>query len=634
MNLKDLKDLGLSLSRVSKTFLMMVSDYVFILFSAIIILILNSENILELDLNYLFKLILGPLLCIFILLLLGAYRSLVRFINFSNIVELARSLIILSILDGVICISFFDSLFYGSATPLKDFALNWFLVLLLLTGMRLIANSFFSEQISSSRVLIYGAGSAGIQLASALRISSEMHPVAFIDSDQTLHNSVVGGLKVLSPEKLDKVIKNKGIDEILIAIPSLRRQRIKEILKKLENYSIKTRVLPGVAELAQGKVSVSELKEIQVEDLLGREKVQPDQSLLDKNIKDKVVLITGAGGSIGSEIARQVCLNGPSQLILLDSSEFALYSIDEELKTSFEDINIKSAIGNVTDKKRVKSICTSFKVDTIYHTAAYKHVPLVEKSPFEGVSNNVFGTLNTVISAIESKVDSFTLISTDKAVRPTNIMGATKRFSELVIQSIANNELLRGSTETTIVRFGNVLGSSGSAVPLFNQQIKNGGPVTVTDPEVIRYFMTIPEASELVIQAGAMGGRGEIFVLDMGEPVKILDLARRMIKLSGMEIRDEENPDGDIEIVFTGLRPGEKLYEELLIEGNVSDTNHSQILKAEEDYFVWEDMEGFINELKKIEENNDLEGLIKLFMKIVSGYKPNEEIQDVIFQNK
>ena len=434
----------------------------------------------------------------------------------------------------------------------------------------------------------------------------------------------------MPPEKLRKLVQRNKVDEVLIAMPSVSKHSLRSLLKEIEEYSIKVRILPGLAELAQGKVLVSELKEVDVGDLLGRYEVEANQELLDRNIKDKTVLITGAGGSIGSEIARQVARNEPKNTIILDANEFALYEVKNELESILSNDSLQSIIASVTNKKRITEICKVFTVDTIYHSAAYKHVPLVEENPFEGVFNNIIGTKNCLEAAIDSGVETFVLISTDKAVRPTNIMGATKRFAEMILQSYSDDNNLNNTTKMTMVRFGNVLGSSGSAIPLFQRQIEEGGPVTVTDPEVTRYFMSIPEAAELVIQAGAMGEGGDVFVLDMGESVRILDLAKRLITLSGFEVKDEAHPNGDIEIIFTGLRPGEKLYEELLIGDNVSVTDHKQILRAEEEFITKEEIERFIDELGEAEKSNDVHALKEILQQAIQGYKSEQDVVDVL----
>ena len=499
--------------------------------------------------------------------------------------------------------------------------------------MRLAAHFYLSDRVSEKRVVIYGAGSAGIQLASALKVSKEMQPIAFIDSSPPLQESYLGGIKVLHPAKLERLASRGKVDEVLIAMPSASKSTLSSLLKEIENDSVKVRILPGLAELAEGKVLVSELKEVDVSNLLGRLEVEANQDLINRNIAQKVVLITGAGGSIGSEISRQVARKA-SKVILLDSNEYALYLIKKEIENLLPEAGLHAVLGSVTNKKRITEVCKTFAVDTVYHAAAYKHVPLVEENPFEGVFNNIIGTQACVQAAIDAQVETFVLISTDKAVRPTNIMGATKRFAEMILQSLSDKDDTRNKTRITMVRFGNVIGSSGSAIPLFQQQIKEGGPVTVTHPEVIRYFMSIPEAAELVIQAGALGKGGDVFVLDMGEPIKIYDLAKRLISLSGMELKDEDNPEGDIEIIFTGLRPGEKLYEELLIGDRVSTTEHKRILRAEEDFLVAEEIEQYINLLQEAEKKGDVKALKEVLRKVVSGFTPENEIVDVISLQK
>jgi FlaA1/EpsC-like NDP-sugar epimerase len=436
------------------------------------------------------------------------------------------------------------------------------------------------------RVLIYGAGSAGRQLAAALANSEEMQVVAFIDDDPTLQGSVLNGKQIYGPHDLSQRIDDLEIADLLLAIPSASRQRRNEIISSLASSHVSVRTLPGVADLAHGKVTVNDLRELDIEDLLGRDAVAPNQLLLAKNIADKTVLVTGAGGSIGSELCRQILSLRPKALVLVEQGEYNLYAIEQELlarrtASGLDKICITPMLASVQDEKRIDQILTEWKPDTIYHAAAYKHVPLVEHNPAEGVRNNVFGTLNVAQLAERHGVSDFVLISTDKAVRPTNVMGATKRLAEMVLQAMAAEG---GATRFSMVRFGNVLGSSGSVVPLFRKQIREGGPVTVTHAEITRYFMTIPEAAQLVIQAGAMAKGGEVFVLDMGEPVRIIDLARRMIELSGLSVRDETNPEGDIEINVTGLRPGEKLYEELLIGDNPQPTAHSLIMKAHDGF--------------------------------------------------
>tara|TARA_B100000686_G_scaffold81976_1_gene88493 strand:- start:21208 stop:22869 length:1662 start_codon:yes stop_codon:yes gene_type:complete len=530
--------------------------------------------------------------------------------------------------------AFFTTFLVNNFLPISFHFVHALLVLLLVASSRMIGIWIFTDSFSASNVIIYGAGSAGIQLATALRYSREMTPIAFVDEDKSLQGNYLNGLSVFSPSRLERLISKKKVNEVLIAIPSARKAKLQDILSKIEGFPVKVRILPGVAELAQGKVSVSDLKVIDVTDLLGREITKPNEDLLQKNIYGKNVLVSGAGGSIGSELCRQVIKAEPSILVLYEISEYALYKIEKELSKSSPQTEVKPILGNVIDKKRMLEVCTTFDIDTIYHAAAYKHVPMVELNTLQSLQNNIFGTLNCVEVAIESEVETFVLISTDKAVRPTNIMGATKRFAELILQSLAQRQISSQSktnTRIAIVRFGNVLDSSGSAVPLFREQIEKGGPITVTDPEVIRYFMSIPEAAELVIQAGAMGEGGEIFVLDMGDPVKILDLAKRMVRLSGLEVRDNSNPEGDIEIVFTGLRDGEKLYEELLIGDNVSSTEHKGIMQASEEYLEWEKVEGLLEQLRASIEKRDHELAVNILINNIVGLKLNTGINDLIY---
>lgn len=479
------------------------------------------------------------------------------------------------------------------------------------------------------KVMIYGAGSAGRQLAAALANSHEMRVAGYLDDDPRLQGSVMNGLMIHAPGDLPGLVESLQIHDVLMAIPSASRQRRNEILQQLLNVHVSVRTLPGVAELAQGRVHVSDLHELDIDDLLGRDAVIPDAGLLEKNIRGKSVLVTGAGGSIGSELCRQVLGIGPRVLLLVEQSEFALYQIHQELQIiTPPDMELVPLLGSVCDERRMRDIMAAWRPETIYHAAAYKHVPLVEHNQVEGIRNNVFGTLTCAQSAQAFGVADFVLISTDKAVRPTNVMGASKRLAEMVLQALASQA---AGTQFTMVRFGNVLGSSGSVVPLFRQQIRDGGPITLTDPEVTRFFMTIPEAAQLVIQAGAMAHGGDVFVLDMGEPVKIGNLARRMVELSGLSVRDEDNPEGDIEICVTGLRPGEKLYEELLIGDNPQPTNHPRIMKAHEKFLPWPELERKLAALGTALDANDVPAIRDLLQEVVSGYQPADAIVDWVY---
>tara|TARA_Y100001970_G_scaffold292146_1_gene432177 strand:- start:2744 stop:4672 length:1929 start_codon:yes stop_codon:yes gene_type:complete len=631
----NLKDFLVSSSRPTKKLLALACDFTSI-YLAILYALFIDENLNYSNVTGFLVLLWIPSAGVLIFWYAGVYRSVVRYIDFSVIFLLLQAIAVTLVINFIafniyaLVSNSFNLQINDFLFDLKIWLSGFMAATFFVIGSRLTANYYLSERISEKRVVIYGAGSAGIQLASALRVSSEMQPVAFIDRDPSLHNTFLGGIKVLHPKKLEKMVNRNKVDEVLIAIPSASRAILKELLKEIEEYSVKVRILPGLAELAQGKVLVSELKEVDITDLLGRYEVAANQELLDRNIKNKTVLITGAGGSIGSEIARQVARNNPKHLILLDANEFALYEIKNEIESSRLNTNIRTIIASVTNKRRMTEVCKTFEVDTIYHSAAYKHVPLVEENPFEGTYNNIIGTKMCLEAAIDSKVATFVLISTDKAVRPTNIMGATKRFAEMILQSYSDEKNINNVTRMTMVRFGNVLGSSGSAIPLFQRQIREGGPVTVTNPDVTRYFMSIPEAAELVIQAGAMGEGGDVFVLDMGESVKIVELAKRLINLSGYEVKDENNPNGDIEIIFTGLRPGEKLYEELLIGDNISKTDHKQILRAEEEFITKEEIERLIDELKEAEKKNDIYSLKEIFKQAIHGYKSEEDIVDVL----
>tara|TARA_Y100000996_G_scaffold412609_1_gene399113 strand:- start:1796 stop:3712 length:1917 start_codon:yes stop_codon:yes gene_type:complete len=630
MKTSNLRQEVLSLSNNIKLAIIFCIDFVMLFFSSYLAILLESGSFFIPSLSQLLALLFLPFLGVLILNLLGVYKSIVRFLDFKDILILIRGLLFLFIISTFII---FNQSFFGAISTtlsLEAWIMGWLFSIILIVGSRILGNVYFSDSKIESRVVIYGAGSAGIQLASALKVSQEMHPIAFLDKDESLQNSYVGGLKVLPPYALEKLIVKNKVDEVLIAIPSASKSTLKSLLKEIEKFSIKVRILPGLAELAQGKVLVSELKEVDISDLLGRVEVNADQSLLNKNIRKKVVLITGAGGSIGSEISRQVAKIEPSKIILLDSNEYSLYSISKEIEFTFPDVDRYSILGNVTNSKKIDDVCKFFKVDTIYHTAAYKHVPLVEENPFEAVKNNIIGTKVCAESAIKNGVETFVLISTDKAVRPTNVMGASKRFAELILQSLSAEKDQEVKTNMTMVRFGNVIGSSGSAIPLFQQQIKDGGPITVTHPEVLRYFMSIPEAAELVIQAGAMGTGGDLFLLDMGEPVKVLDIAKRLIGLSGLDLKDEDNPEGEIEIIFTGLRPGEKLYEELLIGDDVNETKHKKILRAKEDYLKTEELNHYLDLIKEVEEENDVQGLKKILERAVAGFVPERESVDVL----
>ncbi len=573
----------------------------------------------------------GVVLCatLFAFIRLGLYRAVVRYVGF-KVLSLVFFTVVFS---GALLV--IGALLMGITLPVSA-VVNYILIALLLTGgSRLIVREGYQRAMSrkKDRVLIYGAGSAGRQLAQALNNGSEFHPVVFADDDKGLQDTSLLGLSVIHPENIEKSVKENDIQRILLALPSTPRSRRREILEALEPLPVKVQTVPGMADMVNNEMSIDQLQDIRVEDLLGRDPVTPDARLMEKHITGLTVLVTGAGGSIGSELCRQILLQRPKVLVLYELSEFGLYSIERELIDMCEQQGIGAevipVIGTVQRRNRIETVLKSFNVDTVYHAAAYKHVPLVEYNMVEGVRNNVFGTWHTAEAAIAAGVKQFVLISTDKAVRPTNVMGTTKRLSELVLQALA---LRQSETRFCMVRFGNVLGSSGSVVPLFKEQIERGGPVTVTHPDITRFFMTIPEAAQLVIQAGTMGHSGSVFVLDMGESVKIVDLARKMIRLSGLEEKTEQNPHGDIAIEFTGLRPGEKLYEELLIGDNVEASDHARILRANEQSLVWDDMKLLLEKLDDTCQRFAIDELREVLLDAPTGYKPTDDrICDVIW---
>ena len=624
-----------NLSRFNKQLILILTDFV-----VLVTVLLGSFSIRYgywyfPENDFIFGLIfVVPTIGCAIFVSLGLYRSVTRYIGFNALWSITRGITLYALIWSVIA-------FLGGVEgiPRSIVLFNWALSILAIGGLRLVARWLFTSGITikynnklgiKKRVLVYGAGEAGIQLVGALTQSQEYTPLGFIDDSKELQTAEIWGLVVYSPDNIGKVIAKLRIDEILIAMPAVSRARRFNIVTLLESYSVQVRMLPSVSDLAGGKVSVDDLRKVHIEDLLGRDKVAANQNLLTKNIKDKIVLVTGAGGSIGSELCRQILNLKPKELILFEMNELALYKIDMELLSyNKSKIKIHPVLGNVNNSKRLNKVFKYFNVDTVYHTAAYKHVPIVEFNNAEGVDNNIFGTLSCAQAAIKHKIKTFVLISTDKAVRPANTMGATKRTGELILQALAKTQTI---TKFTMVRFGNVLDSSGSVIPLFKEQINNGGPLTVTDRNVIRYFMTISEAVELVIQAGAMGTGGDVFILDMGEPVSIDDLAKKMIKLSGLELRDELNPNGDIEIKYIGLRPGEKLYEELLVGDDCTKTNNPLIMRAEEEMILWEDLKPLLDSLKKEVIDCDQEKIRMILAELVPGFKPQTDIVDILYK--
>ena len=559
----------------------------------------------------------------------GLYRAIFRHSGWPALAAVARAIGIF----GLIYASVFTAV--GVTGVPRTVGLIQPILLLLLVGTsRALVHLWLGDQYQSilrrsarPKVLIYGAGQTGRQLAAAMANSHDMQVAGFLDDDPRLQGHVLNGQPVYSPSDLTELASSLAINDVLLALPSIGRKRRNEILLNIRSAQVAVRTLPSVTDLAQGKVSVSDLRDLDADDLLGREAVAPDPVLIGKNIAGKVVLVTGAGGSIGSEICRQIMAVGADKLLLVEQSEFALYAIHQELqdKLSGRPCQLLPLLASVQDENRLLQIMSTWRPHTVYHAAAYKHVPLVEHNPVEGIRNNVFGTLRTAQAAVQCGVSDFILISTDKAVRPTNIMGASKRLAEMALQALAASQ---SKTRLSMVRFGNVLGSSGSVVPLFRQQIRDGGPITLTHSDITRYFMTIPEAAQLVIQAGAMATGGDVFVLDMGQAVKILDLAKRMVELSGLTVRDEAHPDGDIDIQITGLRPGEKLFEELLIGDNPQATSHPRIMKAHEQFMAWEAFQAALARLNHALLGHDVDQLRALLVELVAGYSPSQDIAD------
>lgn len=555
----------------------------------------------------------------------GLYRAIFRYIGWGALMTVVRACTIYGL-----AYSFTFTLVGVLSVPRTIGALQPILLFLAVGASRASARYWLGGSHRSllrldqrRRVLIYGAGAAGRQLAGAVGSSAEMHVVGYVDDNPSLQGSVLNGKTIYPSNDLAGLLLRLSIDDLLLAIPSASRQRRKQIIQQIGGKHVTIRMLPGLMDLAQGRVTVNDLREVDIEDLLGRDPVPPNELLLSRNVRGKSVLVTGAGGSIGSELCRQIKNLQPKRLVLLDASEFNLYAIHRELSEAQDgsEVQIIAQLASVQDEAALNAIIATWAPDTIYHAAAYKHVPLVEDNVAEGIRNNVFGTLNTARTAMAHGVSDFVLISTDKAVRPTNVMGASKRLAEQVLQALAHDG---AKTRFSMVRFGNVLGSSGSVVPLFRQQIKAGGPVTVTHSDITRYFMTIPEAAQLVIQAGAMTSSGEVYVLDMGSPVRIVDLARNMIQLSGLTVRDETNPDGDIEIRTVGLRPGEKLYEELLIGNNPAKTTHSRIMKAKEPFIPWQQLSGNLETLFAATRSGDSTQMRQMLKLLVPEFQPEQ----------
>jgi FlaA1/EpsC-like NDP-sugar epimerase len=621
----------LDTNRRTKRVITLIGDSFFIALSFWAALVIRLDNLIVFT-NVNYWLMLSGLLPISLMIFikLGLYRAVLRYMSSKAVwTVVAGTMLSTAVL---VLLAFFSSTIVPRTMPLIYFAL----ILLTVGGARLIIRALVSQftGIGKLPVVIYGAGSAGRQLATGIAAGPEFYVSAFIDDDIAKHGSIVQGVTVLPLSELKSLIDAEKRLKILLALPSASRSTRNRIINSLEKYSIQVQTIPGIKDVIEGNINPSEFIDVEIDDLLGRDPINPLPQLMSQNITGKNVMVSGAGGSIGSELCRQIINYKPAKLILFELSEFALYQIDKEICDYITKHGLKTELypllGSVQRINRLENVMTAFSVNTIYHAAAYKHVPLVEHNVVEGIRNNIFGTFYAAKAAINAGVDTFVLVSTDKAVRPTNVMGASKRMAELILQALSQASFNK-STRFCMVRFGNVLGSSGSVIPLFRRQIEEGGPITLTHKDITRYFMTIPEAAELVIQAGAMGKGGDVFVLDMGEPVKISDLAEKLINLTGLEVKNEINPNGDIEIQCTGLRPGEKLFEELLIGDNVQDTYHERIMSANEAMLDWVQLEPLLNNLDEMCHNFDHEGIRNILLNAPTGFNPTDGICDLVW---
>ena len=621
----------LSLHRYSKRAIAIIVDVGLCVLCTWLAFVLRLEElILFKDFNF-YPALISIVIAIPIFWMFGLYRTIFRYTNLSIIFTILASTFVYGLLYflpiGVYSI-------YG--VPRSIGVIQPMLLFFGIISSRLIVKHIFTintglkKSIKKQNVLIYGAGEAGRQLVIALENSPEFNVVGFLEDNKQLHRQVLLGKTVYSPSKLEKLSQVKNISLVFLALPSINRSTRNRIIENLSKYKLICKTLPSISEIVDGKITISDIKDLNIDDLLNRDEVKPDIRLLNKNINLKTVAVTGAGGSIGSELCRQIAKLKPNKLLLIELNEFALYKICEELKDFNKNLKIISLLVNAQNQEKLETIFETFNVDTVYHAAAYKHVPLVEENICEGIKNNVFSTLAVAKASILKKISNLVLISSDKAVRPTNIMGVSKRLSELCLQGICNYTK-DTNTNFSIVRFGNVLESSGSVIPKFKKQIRQGGPITLTHKDVTRYFMTSTEAAQLVIQAGAMGKKSEVFVLDMGESVKIRDLVLKMIKLSGLSIKDDKNPDGDIEVKIIGLRPGEKLYEELLIGKNPKKTSHPKIQKINDPYITYELLELELNNLKNLLDKNRTKDVKDLLEKLVKSYETNSNIIDHVY---
>lgn len=606
------------LSRKNKALLMMLCDFILLPFAFWSALAIRLGTFVPNISDFYIIFIALPLLTIPVFYMLGLYRAVIRYAN-DRIIYLVLSGVGISLLIVTAIVVFFQF----SGIPRSSVIIYSVLACFYIIGSRFLARTLLGTvqhvRLRKQKVAIYGAGQAGTQTALALFSGKEYEPVAFFDDNKDMVGRSILGVRVYKPSEALDILKQKECEQLLLAIPSASRARRKEIIESFEGKGLILKTIPGMGDLVDGKVRIEDIREVGLEDLLGRDPIPPVEELLSTCVLDKNVMVTGAGGSIGSELCRQIIKQNPRVLVLFELSEYNLYKIERELLKNDTNTQVVSILGDINSKDIVDQVISNHNIDTIYHAAAYKHVPLIENNIIAGVVNNVFGTWNLTKSAIENNVETFVLISTDKAVRPTNVMGSTKRLAELILQAYSAQNV---KTRLCMVRFGNVLGSSGSVIPLFKDQIKAGGPVTITHPEVTRYFMTIPEASELVIQASAMGTGGDVFVLDMGESVKIIDLAKRLIEFSGLKVYEPNNGQGDIPIKVVGLRPGEKLYEELLIGNNVSQTKHPRIMRAEEQFYPLEELTKKLSTLYSYCLSGDTKLVCETLKKLVPEWQP------------
>lgn len=646
----------LNLPRRQKRILQVATDIVLVwiaLWLAFVVR-LGFEDLNNPLVNHLWLFLSAPVIAIPLFINFGMYRAVMRYFGNDALIAIIKAVSLSSLLLALAVYLYSN---HQTVVPRSVVFNYWWLSMVIIGGLRLGMRQYFlgdwftaaqhvpftNRDDGLPKVVIYGAGAAGNQLVAALRLGRQMRPVAFIDDDSSIADRVISGLQVYKPRHIQRMINQTGAEQLLLAIPSSTRARRREILGYLEGYPLHVRSVPGFMDLASGRVKVDDIQEVDIADLLGRDPVPAQDALLERCIKHRVVMVTGAGGSIGSELCRQILTLEPTSLLLFDHGEYNLYCILSELEQRIQsdalNVSLLPILGSVRHQSKLLDVMRTWSVDTVYHAAAYKHVPMVEHNIAEGILNNLIGTLNTAQAALQAGVENFVLISTDKAVRPTNVMGSTKRLAELVLQALSKeaSPVLFGDTSNisrvnktrfTMVRFGNVLGSSGSVIPLFHKQIQAGGPLTVTHPNITRYFMTIPEAAQLVIQAGSMGQGGDVFVLDMGEPVMIVELAEKMIRLSGLSVRSEKNPHGDILIQFSGLRPGEKLYEELLIGDNVAATSHPMIMRASEEFLSWDVLKLKLVDLLAAVDKGDYVLVRQLLKGTVSGYAPEGEIVD------